>query len=36
MSHTIHHQAIIALLLGPHDTPLPDRFGYSPSTPLAN
>jgi uncharacterized damage-inducible protein DinB len=34
MSHTIHHQAIIALLLefNGHE-PLDDRFGYAPSTP---
>jgi uncharacterized damage-inducible protein DinB len=34
MNHTIHHQAIIALLLEfrGHE-PLADRFGYAPSTP---
>lgn len=35
MNHTIHHQAIIALLLdeqGRHS--LPARFGYAPSTPI--
>jgi uncharacterized damage-inducible protein DinB len=34
MSHTIHHQAIIALLLEfqGHE-PLDERFGYAPSTP---
>ena len=34
MNHTIHHQAIIALLLEfqGHE-PLDDRFGYAPSTP---
>jgi uncharacterized damage-inducible protein DinB len=32
LSHTIHHNALIgvmAMLLG---APLPDRFGYAPST----
>jgi uncharacterized damage-inducible protein DinB len=34
MNHTIHHQAIIALLLERLDAELPDeRFGYAPSTP---
>jgi uncharacterized damage-inducible protein DinB len=34
MSHTIHHQAIIALLLEfQGHAPLDDRFGYAPSTP---
>ena len=33
MSHTIHHQAIIALLLGLQGLGVPDRFGYAPSTP---
>ena len=34
MSHTIHHQAIIALLLEFHGRePLDERFGYAPSTP---
>jgi uncharacterized damage-inducible protein DinB len=34
MSHTIHHQAIIALLLDDDGLPaLPARFGYAPSTP---
>jgi uncharacterized damage-inducible protein DinB len=34
MNHTIHHQAIIALLLEfQGQPPLDDRFGYAPSTP---
>jgi uncharacterized damage-inducible protein DinB len=34
LNHTIHHQAIIALLLERLDAELPDeRFGYAPSTP---
>jgi uncharacterized damage-inducible protein DinB len=34
MNHTIHHQAIIALLLERLDAEPPDeRFGYAPSTP---
>ena len=34
MNHTIHHQAIIALLLEFQGRePLDDRFGYAPSTP---
>jgi len=33
VSHTIHHQAIIGLLLAIHGEPVPDRFGHSPSTP---
>jgi uncharacterized damage-inducible protein DinB len=37
MNHTIHHQAIIALLLDEGDRPsLPPRFGYAPSTPAAS
>lgn len=35
MNHTIHHQAIIALLLGPDaGATLPERFGYAPATPI--
>jgi len=35
MNHTIHHQAIIALLLDEEGCPaLPARFGYAPSTPV--
>jgi uncharacterized damage-inducible protein DinB len=33
VSHTIHHQAIIGLLLAIHGRPVPERFGHSPSTP---
>ncbi len=33
VSHTIHHQAIIALLLAQQDVVVSDRFGYAPSTP---
>jgi uncharacterized damage-inducible protein DinB len=35
VSHTIHHQAIIALLLAFQGIGTPDRFGYAPSTPGA-
>jgi uncharacterized damage-inducible protein DinB len=33
MSHTIHHQAIVALLLERQGIGVSDRFGYSASTP---
>ena len=33
VSHTIHHQAIIAVLLAVHGYRVPERFGHSPSTP---
>jgi len=33
MSHTIHHQAIIALLLASTGHSTPERFGLAPSTP---
>ena len=33
LSHTVHHQAIIALLLASRGQALPDRFGLAPSTP---
>lgn len=33
VSHTIHHQAIIGLLLAVGGHAVPDRFGHSPSTP---
>ena len=33
VSHTIHHQAIIGLLLAVHGRTVPERFGHSPSTP---
>jgi uncharacterized damage-inducible protein DinB len=36
VSHTIHHQAIIGVLLAIHGHPVPDRFGHSPSTPRRN
>jgi uncharacterized damage-inducible protein DinB len=37
MSHTIHHQAIVALLLEQQGTDVPDeRFGFAPSTPQRN
>ena len=37
MSHTVHHQAIVALLLEQQGMHLPDeRFGYAPSTPHRN
>ncbi len=32
-SHTVHHQAVIALLLAVQDLPVPDRLGFAPSTP---
>jgi len=32
-SHTIHHFALIALLLHDADIRVPPRFGYAPSTP---
>ena len=33
VSHTIHHHAIIGVLLAVHGHPVPERFGHSPSTP---
>ena len=36
VSHTIHHQAIIGVLLAIHGHTVPDRFGHSPSTPQRN
>lgn len=37
MSHTVHHQAIVALLLELQGSDVPDeRFGYAPSTPQQN
>ena len=33
LSHTVHHQAIIALLLATSGRLLPERFGLAPSTP---
>jgi hypothetical protein len=32
LSHTIHHNALIAVISKLLDIPLPDRFGYAPST----
>jgi uncharacterized damage-inducible protein DinB len=32
-SHTIHHHALIAVLLELSDVPVPDRLGLAPSTP---
>lgn len=36
VSHTIHHQAIIGVLLAIHGHAVPDRFGHSASTPRRN
>ena len=36
VSHTIHHQAIIGVLLAFHGHAVPERFGHSPSTPRRN
>jgi uncharacterized damage-inducible protein DinB len=36
MSHTIHHQALIAVLLAIRGHGVPDRFGYAASTPRPN
>jgi len=33
VSHTIHHQAMIGLLLATRGYAVPDRFGLAPSTP---
>ena len=33
VNHTVHHQAIIGVLLGIQGHTVPDRFGHSPSTP---
>lgn len=35
ISHTIHHCALMAVLLAVQGTPVPHRFGYAPSTPSA-
>lgn len=35
ISHTIHHQAVIALLLAWQGVGVADRFGYAPSTPAS-
>lgn len=36
ISHTIHHQAIVGLLLAVHGHEVPEQFGHSPSTPRRN
>jgi uncharacterized damage-inducible protein DinB len=36
LSHTIHHQAVIAVLLVMRGHGVPDRFGFAPSTPRPN
>ncbi len=33
VSHTIHHQAMIGVLLSLHGLAVPERFGHSPATP---
>jgi uncharacterized damage-inducible protein DinB len=33
LQHTIHHQALVALLLAGRGVPVPHTFGYAPSTP---
>jgi uncharacterized damage-inducible protein DinB len=35
VSHTVHHQALIAVLLSLVGVPVPDAFGLAPSTPRA-
>lgn len=35
VAHTVHHEAIIALLLAFQGIQVPPRFGYAPSTPTA-
>jgi uncharacterized damage-inducible protein DinB len=35
INHTVHHQALIALLLSTTGCGVPDRFGLAPSTPLS-
>lgn len=35
INHTIHHQAVIAVLLDGLGVGVAERFGYAPSTPLA-
>lgn len=32
LSHTIHHNALVGAMLRTLDAPVPDRFGYAPST----
>lgn len=33
LQHTIHHQALVALMLAERGVPVPHLFGYAPSTP---
>ena len=33
LQHTIHHQALVALLLAARGVAVPHTFGYAPSTP---
>jgi uncharacterized damage-inducible protein DinB len=33
LQHTIHHQALVALLLAGRGVAVPHTFGYAPSTP---
>ena len=33
LQHTIHHQALVGLLLAGRGVPVPNTFGYAPSTP---
>jgi uncharacterized damage-inducible protein DinB len=35
ISHTVHHQALIAVLLAAAGRTVPDTFGLAPSTPLS-
>ena len=32
-NHTVHHQAIIGVLMATHGLTVPERFGHAPSTP---
>ncbi len=32
LSHTIHHNALIGVMAAMLGVPVPDRFGYAPST----
>jgi uncharacterized damage-inducible protein DinB len=32
LSHTVHHNALIAVMARTLDVPIPDGFGYAPST----
>jgi uncharacterized damage-inducible protein DinB len=34
LQHTIHHQAIVAVLLHEQGIAAPAEFGYAPSTPV--